>query len=154
MADQISGCDSQRRVRGGFDLVIAAPAGLVFNFGVNVARGARHVARAHGLAAGGFHRFIQLTRNALGGGVFRVGRPIVVFDVQRDGVGRATCQKHLVTGHTAADLRQTHLFAGHARWVDRVGHVQFWVVGHHFCGFGQRLFERISGVVVWFFHCS
>ena len=152
MTNEIACGNGQGGVGRTLDLVIAPATGLMFDLGVDVARGAGHVARAHRLAAGGFHRLIEVTRHALLRGIAGVHAVVVVLETQRQRIGSATGQQDLVAGHAARDLRQTHLIAGDTRRINGVGHRQIGFVGHDLGGLGQRLLERVGGVVVRFFH--
>lgn len=143
--------DGQRRIGRGLDLAIALALGLLAQLGVDVAERAGHVARAQCLAARGLHRLVEVARHRPGGGVFRMGRGVVVAQLHRQGVGGAARQQHLVAGHAAADLRQAHGVARHAGRVGGEGHVQLVILGQRAGGLGQGLLERIGGVV-GFFH--
>ena len=147
MADQIAGRHRKRCIRGLGDLVIAAFVGLGADLGVDIAGGAGHVARAHRLAAGGFHRLVELACHVARRRIAIVGRGVVVLVLERQRIRRAARQKHLVPGHPSADLRQPHGIARHARGVDGIRYRELGIVGHHLGGLGQRLLERICGIV-------
>lgn len=108
MTHHIARRDRKRHVAGLFRLIVAAAQGLVLDLDVDIARGAGHVARAHGLATGGLHRLIEFARHVALRGIAGVGSGIMVAAVQRQGVGGATGQQNLISGHPAADLRQAH----------------------------------------------
>ena len=122
------------------------------DLGVDIGGCTRHGAGAHGLAARGFHRVIDFTRQSAGRRIFGRRRLVVVFAFQRKGICRATCQQNFVLGHAARHLRQAHAFFVHARRVDRIGHRHLRVISHRARRIGERFFERISGVVERFAH--
>ena len=72
MADHVTRSGGQRRIRGLRDLVIARARGLMRDLGVDIASRARHVARAHRLATGGFHRLVKLAGHLARRGVARM----------------------------------------------------------------------------------
>ena len=81
-------------------------------------------------------------------------RVVMVATVQRQRIGGAARQHHLVAGHAAADLRQAHRIAGQAGRVDRITDRQFRIMGHDLGRLGQGFLERIGGVVGWFAHLT
>ena len=152
MAHQIACRDRQGRFGSGGDLGIAFPVGLMGDLGVDIGGRAWHGARAHRFAARGFHGVIDFPCQGPRGRIFGGGRLVVVFALQRKGIGRATGQKHLVLGHPARDLRQAHALFVHGRGVDRIGHRHLRIIGHRARRIGERFFERIGGVVERFVH--
>ncbi|KMK67876.1 hypothetical protein IMCC21224_112753 [Puniceibacterium sp. IMCC21224] len=76
-----------------------------------------------------------------------MGAHVVIFAVERQRIRRAARKQHLIAGHPAADLRQSHCIARHTRRIDGIAHRQFGVVGHDLGGLGKGLFEGICGVV-------
>ena len=126
----------------------------MFDFRINVAGGAGHVACAHGLATGGLHGFIEIAGHPLLGDVFRMCAAVVVFVAQCQSIRRASCQQNFVACHPTADLWQAHLFSGNTRRINGIGHRKLGVIGHHLGGFRQRLLEGIGGVIGCFFHHS
>ena len=152
VAHQIARRRGQWRIGGLADLVIAATGGVMADLGVDIAGGAGHVAGAHRLAAGGFHRLVQVARHVARRRIAGMGRLVMVFAMHRQRVGGAARQQHLVAGHAAADLGQAHRLAGQARRIDGIADRQFGVIGHHLGGLGQRLFERVGRVVGFLRH--
>ena len=148
VAHEVSRGDGQRRLGRLRDLGVAAPLRLHADLGVDVARCARHVARADGLAARGLHRLVEVARHLARGLVARVGLGRMVAAAQRVGVGRAARQQHLLGLHAARHLRQAQAVGGHAGGVDGVGHAEIGVASQRARGLGQRLLERIGGVVL------
>mmetsp|Transcript_18272 Transcript_18272/g.29013 ORF Transcript_18272/g.29013 Transcript_18272/m.29013 type:complete len:398 (-) Transcript_18272:1240-2433(-) len=148
MTDQIARCHGQRRLLCGGHVAIPTSGGFLTDFHVDIGRGAGHVTCAHTFAARGFHRLVKIAGNSLTGRIAHVCGVIVIFALQRQRIGGAACQKHLVAGHAAADLGQADAVPGHAGGINRVGYRQFRIVGHNFGGLSQGLFKRISGVVV------
>ena len=99
----------QRRLRRVGDLAIAhPPRRLVGDPRVDVARGPRHRPRAHRLAARRLHRLEERHRRLALGRVAPVGGVVVVAQAQREGVGGAARQQHLVARHPPRHLRQPH----------------------------------------------
>ena len=115
MAHQIARSRGQRRLAGLRDLIIALAQRLMLDLGVDVAGGAGHVARAHRLAARGFHRLVEVARHLALRRVAGMGLAVVIAPVQRQRIGRAARQQHLVAGHPPAHLRQAHGLARQAR---------------------------------------
>ena len=148
---QIARCNRQRRIGGRLDLAIALAVGLLPQLGVDVRQRPGHVARTQRLAARGLHRLIEVAGHRAGGDVFRMGRGIVVAQLHRQCIRRAPRHQDLVTGQTAADLRQAHRVARDARRIGAEGHVQLVILGHGAGRLGQGLLERIGGIV-GFFH--
>ena len=152
LAHEIARRLGQRRLVGRGHVEIAAPRRFLGDLVVDVRGGARHPPRADSFAAGGFHRFVERARHLARGGETGVGPGVVVFVAQRQRIGHAARQQHLVAGHPPGDLRQAHGLARHAGGIDGIGHVQLAVVGQHLGRFGQRFLERIGGVVGGFCH--
>ncbi len=147
LADHVARGGRERRVGGLADLREALARGVGRDLGVDVARGAGHRARADCLAARFLHRCVKLARHLALRLVAVEGLAVVITVAQRQRVGRPARQKHLVPRHPPRDLRQADLVCGHARRVDRIADRQVRVVGHDLRGLGQRLLERIGGVV-------
>ena len=145
--DQVARRHRKRRIRALGDLLIAAPRRVMADLGVDVAGGTGHVARAHRLAAGGLHRLVEIARHVPGRGIAGMDLLAVILAVHRQRIGGAARQQHLVAGHPPADLRQAHGLARQARGIDRIADRQLGIVGQHLGGLGQRLLERIGGVV-------
>ena len=152
MAHKVSRSGGQWHVAGLRRLIIALADRFVFDLDVDIGGGAGHVARADGLAPRGFHRLVQIARHVALRFVFRMGLAVVITPVKRQRICGATRQQHLVTCHATAHLRQAHVFARQASGIDGKADVQVRIIGHHLGGFGQRLFERICGVVGWLGH--
>ena len=81
-----------------------------------------------------------------------MGRVVMILALQRQGIRRTARQQHLFPRHPARDLRQAHRLTRHTGRINRIGHVQFGIVGHHLGGLGQGLLERISRIVVLLHH--
>jgi len=152
MTHQIARSDGQGRILRAGDLGIALAVGLMPDLGVDIAGGARHVTRAHRLAAGGFHRIVDVAGQLAGGRVAGGNAVVVILPVQREGIGGAARQQHLIPRHPAADLRQPHAFLVHSRRINGIGDRHLRVIRHGAGGLGKRLLERISGVVGGFGH--
>lgn len=152
MAHEIARRRGERRIRSLGDLGIALPLGLVADPRVDVAGGAGHGARAHRLAARRLHRLVDLARHlALRQVAGRQGI-VVVAAAQREGIGRAAGEHHLVARHPAADLRQPHPLAVHPRGIDREGHRHLGIAGERLRRLGEGLLEGIGGVVAGLAH--
>ncbi len=147
LPDHVACGGRKRRIRRLADLRKALACGLGGDLGVDVARGARHRARAHGLAAGLLHRGVKLARHLAFGLVAVEGARVVIAVAQRQGVGGAARQKDLVAGHPPRHLGQAHLVAGQTGRVDRIADRELRIVGHDLGGLGQRLLERVRGIV-------
>ena len=120
MTHQIARSDGQGRILRAGDLGIALAVGLMPDLGVDIAGGARHVTRAHRLAAGGFHRVVDVAGQLAGGRVAGGNAVVVILPVQREGIGGAARQQHLIPRHPAADLRQPHAFLVHSRRINGI----------------------------------
>ena len=152
VADEVSGGGGQGGVGGGGYALEPQTIGVLRNLGVDIGGGAGHVAGTHRLATGGFHRLVEVARHVAGGRVAGMGARIMEFVAQRQRIGGAAGQEHLFAAHAARDLRQAHGIAGDAAGVHRIADRQVGIVRHHLGGVGERLFERIGGVVGGFVH--
>ena len=152
MADKVTGRGGQGGISARGDLLIAQTQGVGGNLGVDIARGAGHVARAYRLAAGGFHCLVEIAGHVPRRGIARMQARVVKLVAQRKRVGGAARQQNLFARHPAADLRQAHRIARDPGGIDRIADRKIGVVGHHLGGLRQRLLERIGGIVGGFVH--
>ena len=137
----------QRRVFTFGDAIIATAHCLIADFGIDVFGCAGHVPRPRRLTARGFQGVVNLKRHLTLWRVALKRRLVVKFVTQRQRIGGAARDQHFVFGHPPRHLRQAHGIARQTRGVHRIGDRQLRIVGEHFCGFGQRLFERIGRVI-------
>ncbi len=147
LAHKIARRLGERRALGVADLAEALAARLLGDLGVDVAGGAGHGARPHRLAARRLHRLEERGGDLARRRIAAVRGVVVKADAQREGIGIAARQQHLVTGHPPRHLRQPHGARRTARRVDREGHRQLRLACHCAGGLGQRLLERIGRVV-------
>ena len=147
MPHQIARRLRQRCPAGVGDLGVSLAPRLLGDLGVDVAGGARHRPRPHRLAARGLHRLEERRGGLALGRVAAVGGVVVEAQAQREGVGGAARQQHLVAGQPPRHLRQPHRPRRAARRVDREGDLQLALAGHGARRLRQRLLERIGRVV-------
>ena len=106
-----------------------------------IARAPTASQRAVSIASKSAERRLALGRIAPVGGV------VVVAQAQREGVGGAARQHHLVAGQPPRHLRQPHGARGAAGRIDRIGDRQLALARHGARRLGERLLERIGRVV-------
>ena len=152
MPDQIARRDRERRIRRRADLVIALAPRLVADPGIDVAGRPRHVPRTHRLDPRRLHRLEDVARHRPLRQIARVHLRIVEPVAQRKAIRRSARQQHLLARHPPAHLWQAQRIRRHPRRIDRERHGQFRIVRHDLRGLGERLLERIGGVVRGLLH--
>ncbi len=127
------------------DLAVSHAPRVLGDPRVDVAGGSRHRPRPHRLAARRLHRVEQRRGGRLAlRGIAAMGPVVVITQAQRECVGGAACQHHLLARQPPGHLRQPHGAGGAAGRVHRIGNRQFPLAGHGAGGLGERLLERIG----------
>jgi hypothetical protein len=148
LADHIARRDRQWRAGGLGDVGIALARRILGDAGIDVASRPGHVPRAHRLAAGGFHRLVKRAAGFADRRKAGMGGIVVIAQPQRQRIGGAAGAQHLVARHPPADLGQPHLPLCQPRRIDGIGHTHLEIARQRARRFGQRLLERVGGVVV------